>query len=558
MSTFKKSSIFLAVIFTATFFSQCNIKDDISKLTEAAEDLRILIGTPEFSAIAQLQLMDAKTNQFITTDATITLSGTDSKYIYNNLGEKQAEYKSSLGMLSLAVDPHFVDLIKTTPIEFDLTIKATGYATVSQKVKFTEAKLNQLTVNMIKLDQAPVGVTVTVNPNIGNTNSTGAIAQTTTQTLNSGTETVEVAQGVIMKDEAGVPVTGNIESQVVFYDPTSQDALKAFPGGLTSDIVKNGVSETARFETVGVFDINLTVGGQSVKNFENGGIKIKTELDPSLINPKTNKQYAENDLIDMWSLNNGSTEWKFERTTMVKKINGKLVLEETITHLSAWQWANTSSTCAQGLKIKWTGDDSKIANLTIGIVFNDGDSYDVKEFLAQPNDTENGFVQFTDVSHGQATFEILSYKFNITPNTFSVTDFCNTDTKEVNISLKDNFYTVNTKLILSEKATPNVQLALNGNVNMQRSDVADEVETIPAKDGEFKIYVELGVEYIIWATLGTNTAKGKVVFISKPNNKVDIEYTPVKADGSLGTKVINAGIDIKANKTIDFTYSTVL
>ena len=65
MSTLKKSSIFLAVIFTATFFSQCTLKEDIAKITDAAKNLKILIGTPEFNALTHFEIKDIKSREVL-------------------------------------------------------------------------------------------------------------------------------------------------------------------------------------------------------------------------------------------------------------------------------------------------------------------------------------------------------------------------------------------------------------------------------------------------------------------------------------------------------------
>lgn len=555
MSTFKKSSIFLAVIFTATFFSQCTLKEDIAKITDAAKNLKVLIGSPEFNALAHFEIKDAKTNQYITAEASIKVTGTDAASIYNNLGQKQTEYKSVLGMVDLVVDPHNVDsnLIKTKPIEFDVTIKAPGYNSVTKRVSLNENKFKNIIVELVKLDAAPDGVVVSQNQNFGTTNSTGALTQTSTQTLNSGSVTVEVPKGVVMKDESGNPVTGKVESQVIFYDPMKSEGQEAIPGGLDVSANVNGNTENLQFVSAGMFGVNLTAGEQSVKTFENGGIRIKTELDPKLINPYTNKPIVENDVIEMWSVNEGSGEWKLEKMDTVRKVNGKLVLEETVKHLSVWNWDFKQNICATGATITWKGNVNKLATVKLQAI--GPNNIFTKTFTekALPGHSTYGSTKFIYVPQNQsATINLTSLDNNFTfePSTFTISNLC-AGNYDVIITQKD-IITVKANLSLSTTSSPNVIIKPNGTIKMKKVGLIDWI-VYPVRDGLCDLYVQANSDYDISATYGTSTVSGKVR-VNTVGSQLQVVYTPITASGTAGTPVTLPAVDKNADNSVDVKY----
>ena len=556
MSTFKKSSIFLAVIFTATFFSQCTLKEDIAKITDAAKNLKVLIGSPEFNALAHFEIKDAKTNQYITAEASIKVTGTDAASIYNNLGQKQTEYKSVLGMVDLVVDPHNVDsnLIKTKPIEFDVTIKAPGYNSVTKRVSLNENKFKNIIVELVKLDAAPDGVVVSQNQNFGTTNSTGALTQTSTQTLNSGSVTVEVPKGVVMKDESGNPVTGKVESQVIFYDPMKSEGQEAIPGGLDVSANVNGNTENVQFVSAGMFGVNLTAGDQSVKTFENGGIRIKTELDPKLINPYTDRPIVENDVIEMWSVNEGSGEWKLEKMDTVRKVNGKLVLEETVKHLSVWNWDFKREFCSTGSKIVWKGNINKLVSVKIVAEGTDSIFKRTKTEKALPGDNLYGFSQFVNVPKNEPvkiTLTSLDGNFTFTPSILNLTNLCDIKDIEVVITQKD-IITVKANLSLSTTSSPNVIIKPNGTIKMKKVGLIDWI-VYPVRDGLCDLYVQANSDYDISATYGTSTVSGKVR-VNTVGSQLQVVYTPITASGTAGTPVTLPAVDKNADNSVDVKY----
>ena len=242
-----------------------------------------------------------------------------------------------MGMLDLIVDPHLAATLATNPVEFTITTNLTGYVNVTRKIVFNENKIQVVTIPLINLSDLPSGVSASQKANFASTSSSGALSQPASESLNSGAQTVDIPQGVILKDASGNPVKGTVKSQIVFYNPKDSVAQASIPGGLdVSAKLADGNTGSIKMVSAGMYGINLTAGNQEVKSFQNGGIHIKTKLDPTMINPKTGLAIKENDVIEMWSKNEGSGEWVFEKMDTVRKVGTDLILDETVQHLSTW------------------------------------------------------------------------------------------------------------------------------------------------------------------------------------------------------------------------------
>ena len=145
-----------------------------------------------------------------------------------------------------------------------------------------------------------------------------------------------------------------MKSQVIFYNPTDSAAQASIPGGLdVSAKQADGSTGSIKMVSAGMFGVNLSTDNQEVKTFGNGGIKIRTKVDPEMINPNTGVAIKVDEKIEMWSKDEGSGEWKFEKMATVKSdsLNGGLCLEDTVTHLSTWNWDFFTNSCPYGAKI---------------------------------------------------------------------------------------------------------------------------------------------------------------------------------------------------------------
>ena len=234
---------FAFIVLTLSFVvltSRCTFTEDIDKLSKLATDsLSLVMGTPQFETGLQLEIKNAKTNDYIRdAEVTVTVTGKNAAYIYNNLGMKSSAYKSKFGIIHLIVDPTKTDSASmlNTPIEFDLQISAPGYNTVTQRFQFDQKVTDYRTINLIKLTDAPEGVVVASSPGFTSSGGNGSTSTTGTLALNGGEQELKIQPGVVLRDASGNAVTGTVTANVIYYDPASENAGEVFPGGLDAPV----------------------------------------------------------------------------------------------------------------------------------------------------------------------------------------------------------------------------------------------------------------------------------------------------------------------------------
>jgi len=531
MKTSNKLIVFVTVALTSLLFSECTLKEDLAKLQSSVGDLKLSIGTPEFKTGVHIDFIDAKTNAYITGVADVKVSGKDASIIYNNLGQAMnLKHQTMNGMLSLIVDPHKINAatIASNPVQFDITTSLAGYADVTRSVTLREYKTQNIVIPLIKLDAAPVGVTVTDNSSFTTSSQSGAVQTANVETINGGAQTVEVQQNVVLQDASGNPVTGTIQSQIIFYDPTSSAAQNAIPGGTNVTAkLQDGTTQDIKMESAGMFSISLKAGDVDVKTFTNGGLKIRTIVSPTLINAKTRLAVKVGDDIALWSKQEATGNWVFEKTDYIKSENGVLVLEETLTHLSDWNWAWPESTIVDGPKIVWVGD-------TIGESVKISFGTNSITTFAKPNGTNDGdgVYQLHDfpvlTGYQTITFEFTSPMdvSTFTPSSYEINSGNQTSPFSVTINNNPNVLDLNLTLSASVPSTGTVTTSISPSfiLNIKPKSSTDPYTGIPFKNGVGDLNLNLGTEYSLNISIGKMNLNGTII-IEEVGSKLNVTAT---------------------------------
>ncbi|MEI6752951.1 MAG: hypothetical protein WCK78_07265 [Paludibacter sp.] len=563
MKKLSRLIVYVALAVTPMLFSHCTLTEDLSKLKTSLDSVKLVIGTPEFKALVHIDFVDAKTKHYITDVATVKIGGTNATAVYSTLGESVTTCPTMMGMLDLIVDPHLAATLETNPVEFTVTTKLDGYVNVTQKVTFIENKIQAITIPLIKISDAPSGVKVSSNNNFAATSATGTVNQTATENMNLGAQTVEIPQGVVLKDASGNPVTGTVKSQVIFYNPTDSAAQASIPGGLdVSAKQADGSTGSIKMVSAGMFGVNLSTDNQEVKSFGNGGIKIKTKVDPAMINPNTGAPIKENDVIEMWSKDEGSGEWKFEKMDTVRKVGSDLILEESVSHLSTWNWDFFTNSCPYGAKIVFKGDNTPVTgNVTTNVYQWSFEKTDI--FTAKPGDPYYGFIQLQNTPYNKAaklTFVSTTPGVTFTPAVLDVPNLCS-GSYEVTINHPSvpvaNTLTVKTDLGLSSTSQQNLIIKPNAAIYLRESISTSAWVLNSMTNGVANLNIKLGVLYDIYAFYGNSSATAKLR-VDKINNTLVVTCTPTVNAGSTSNTVTLPPVAIPANNTIIVKYNIVL
>lgn len=577
MKNFKKTMLYFAVIIPAIFFSRCTLTEDISSLKKSVDSLQIIVGTPKFNTNVHIEFVDAKTGQFIkSSDVNVVVSGKDASSIYNNIGQKKSGYTSKMGFVDLIVDPHKVDsvAIKTTPVEFAVSASVNGYLSATQKITVDKATRHNIRIKLIKMDAAPEGVSVAVNNNFTTTGASGKTLNSSTQTLNTGKQTVVIPKDVILKDATGAPITGTLKSEIVFFDPTSAAAQNAIPGTLSvAATMSNGNAQNIKFISAGMFNVKLTAGDKAVKSFDNGGITIKTVLPPSFINPKTRVAVKENDVIEMWSMEEGSGKWIFEKMDTVRKVNGELVLEETVKHLSSWNWDYWIPSCDNGPKFVFKGSltsNNLAANVNAKYKDYGYDESDNKQIIVSTTG-DNSYFQILRPAQSAATFTFTNSAGNnssgkelvFTPSSVDVANMCEGKTYEIQVSEKKYVESVNVNIELSATSTSNKNLVLMPNTwvyyfSTSGTTITD-LSTSQMTNGKSTFSLALDQEYYIGALFGSSWGMGTIKVQNEGTSSYRLTFTPMIdfSTAQTGTP-ISYVLPKDATKSVTVKYAGVL
>ncbi len=525
MKYFKRTVIYPAMVGIPLLFSMCNPVEELKTMKDTLTDsLKIVVATPEFKTFIHFEFVDAKTGDYLysgTQNVSVKVTGKDANNVYNTLGEGLDTYKSLRGMLDLVIDPHFVDSVamKTNPIEFLVNASYPGYSDYSKKVFISENEVSTVKIALVNLSDAPEGVSVNTNANFATAGSDGKVANTSVATLNGGSTSVEVPKDIILKDANGNVVSGTVKSEIVFYNPAKDGALNAFPGGLDVDATLNGGTKGAiSFSSAGLFSIDMSADGKDVRQFSNGGVKLSTKIDPMMINPKTGNVVAEGDQIEMWSMEPETGQWVFEKMATVKKVGSDLILEETIQHLSYWNWDWYGNSCYTGAKIKWTGNaDAAYVHITT----NRSKTYGWYTYTYQtyayvvPNNPYYGETQFYRVPQNMpTTFNFEGYgqyanELTFNPSTLTINNLCDGQSYPVEVNLKGEYITVNTDITVVCKTSYTVRFKPNVVVYYKPTDKY-YWSYIRMINGVASMKIKIGTDYDVYGYFGNASGYGKL------------------------------------------------
>jgi hypothetical protein len=306
----------------------------------------------------------------------VTITGPDAAKVYNIEGRK--EFKITGGILALLLDPS-ADFSGNKEYNVNVVVEPVGYLKRTIPVKFIKDQNDSsYEVAMLKKTGMPAGITMQSNTSgtISASGLTSTINLTASNAATSGVTTaITVPTGIKMKDASGAVLTGPLKAEVISFSENG-DNTAYFPGGLSPENIDmgNGTTASGAFVSAGFASIDMTVGGKKVKSFEGAKVAVKMTLSKDNYNPKTDKPFAADDTIEVWSYDNDKGQWKLESLGTVKKdTDNSLYVSFETSHLSYFNldylftgdqgyctnWYNT-------IKFNWT---SSISSINARVVF---------------------------------------------------------------------------------------------------------------------------------------------------------------------------------------------
>jgi len=321
--------ILVGALISTMLFSQC---------ADPLKGFELNVSTDVIHYSTLIQVRDANGNA-VGSDVTATISGRDAASIYNLAGEKK--FTLTGGILGLGIHPQ-AEPTANNNVQFTVVLSGPGYVTQNVPVTINYKQFESVkTVTLLKPANPPVpGIVESVTTTALVNNATASPIVLTTGGGNVGQQSVgiEVAGGTQFLDLAGNVISGaSLTSSVALFDPAEETALAVFPGGslTTNNVIPEGggAAQTGSFVPAGLVNIEFMIGNTQVKKFSKP-ITIDLQLDPNFINPSTNTTLKNGEQLGIYSYDNATAQWTFEKNITVTMVNGSPVARFETNHLT--------------------------------------------------------------------------------------------------------------------------------------------------------------------------------------------------------------------------------
>lgn len=289
---------FFLLIITTAFVTSCEITDPV-------EGLEIRLNSQSRETLVSGYTYDANTLQPVAENLSVTFVGENSNKIVDESNERKSVFTVKNGMFVFGIEDG-TEITSSDPFEVNVIIGGNNYSTETQK--FVIKKTGFHTQNFYLINPSTL-------PNnsdsdyfeLGNTDNSGALLYDVQHTTSMGT-TISIASGTVMLDENGLPVTGELLSQITVIPLTPENQYNA-PQSFTTS-----TNETVN--PVVKFDFKITNGtGNSVDHFSQS-VSFSIPVPDGLELPVT-----DGEILPLWKQNNLTGDWEKVGQTSVSTVS---------------------------------------------------------------------------------------------------------------------------------------------------------------------------------------------------------------------------------------------
>ncbi|NOU48193.1 MAG: hypothetical protein HOO86_14185 [Bacteroidales bacterium] len=449
-----KSQILKKIILLAAIAVLVVVADtSCKKFQNIGDGVKLIIDYNLIKTSISVQLVDATTGELVGQDGSIsvktTITGEDKAGVIDITGTQNAnfEYMSQRGFVSLALQPESMYRpSESNPISFNIVANHPGYIATSQHVVIAAEGENFVILKMVKLDNPPSGVTVVQLADATTTDGNGRVTAPVTVETPQGEASLTIPEGIVLKDAGGEPLNGNLDVTLVHFDNTDTAAMRAFPGGLMTNVTRlNGSGEDGMFYSAGFVAIEITDGsGNRAANFEDGALKLISQVSPDTKNPETNTFIADGDEIPLWSFDEFTGLWTEESMLTIENVGGTFQVQAEINHLSYYNfdWFYGGSYCDIGVTFIFTADQPLCdCQIVHGTMYRSSDGAYLKTIYMWVCGTEPVYTYYAP--SGVAVYIVWdNYYSNVTVdpanNPTNISDLCSTVPVTINLITNNN------------------------------------------------------------------------------------------------------------------------
>lgn len=323
----KKSSFFILVILFVISSSCKNPTDNFN----------VHINPAFYDYVVDIELSEIGGDEINATEPfTITITGEDAQFVYASNGTKN--YSVQNNSIQLILEKDAVPLTED-PLNFTISLESNVYKSKSLDISILEEDFYHTDFIELLNTNKPI-----IGTNVANTTldlSTGSLINP--ETFNAQSDdgssqiSLDIGTNVGFLNSQGVGLSGNLDINIMSFSDTSSLAQEALEALTPATVLLDGTIDDLEQEASPTFQINMTVGGERVTNFQNAGISTRISLPDDMINPNTLVPFLSGDSLGLISYTEGESDWKFENDLEVKSDANGLFVEPELSHLSFYK-----------------------------------------------------------------------------------------------------------------------------------------------------------------------------------------------------------------------------
>ena len=522
------------------------------KVTNPLDNMQLLIDYNLIKTTIDVHIHDAATGELLGKEmsqaVSLTITGRDSDAVVDVLGmtPKNNRFSVNRGIANMALSPKLgYTPSETNRISYNIVVTLPGYLTTTQQVNITKTGRNFVSIHVVPLNNTPSGVAAIVAPGVATTLPGGQVTSPATVTLPDGEATIQIPEGIVMRDVQGNILSGNLNVTVVHFDNTDPNALAAFPGGLTPTVQRlDGSTESGMFYSAGFVAIEITDDqGRQANQFFDGAIALTSTVSSATYNPLTQTNIAAGDIVPLWSLDESTGIWTEEGTAVVENNNGPLEFNVELTHLSYYNfdWF-LGAMCEIGRPFVFTANQSIEGSFLLKAhVYRLDDNSFINTIMMWANTLEPIFTSWVPQGIGlEIVWDTENSPFiEVAPSSQPtiVYDLCGTDPINVELFLNNsNEYTTVTMLVSVYCVDePDVIIRPSFTANCQNISSGGPIIPVEMVEGVATVPgVKLGDTYLVWITYDDEEYSTEVVVTQDNYSYLNVEISADICDEIFG------------------------
>jgi hypothetical protein len=352
----------LGSLILALIFWSCDV-------TNPMKDIAVIFNSLSINTTASVSIVDAATGMPIGSSSlpksvTLTFSGPDAAKIVNASDQAITSLSTTYGVAAFGITTSYTPT-SASPVRVTVVASAAGYQTTSMPLVFSSTGSVSSTVSMVNIASPPTGTstapTTPIQANTSGQTSATVAVKTSVETSSHGSAGLTINSGTGITDANGNALTGALSANITYFSGSNGISSGALPTGLSVGFIDptnssgQGFIQPAAFASFTITNQN----GQQAKQFSTP-VTVSMTIPGNTINPLTNQNVKNNDVVPIYSFNEASQVWQFEVNSSATgpDATGNFTLTFPISHLSNWLagWISSGGkVCTNNFTLNITG-----------------------------------------------------------------------------------------------------------------------------------------------------------------------------------------------------------